>query len=88
MGHIWNQQSEEDVQLLDFAGQNGVFIDHAINDRIGCLVNTADFHDVDALFRGRADRNEFTADIFTGTQELMSFQRGQNKDLCSFPAHP
>ena len=87
MTHIRNQQAEKDMKLLDLPGEDGVLIDNAVNDRVRCLVHAPDRHDIDALLRRRADGNELAAHVFTGSEELVPFERGDNEYLCAFAPH-
>ena len=87
MVHIRNQQTEENVELLNLSCQDGVFIDHTIYDGVGCLIHPAYGHDVDALLGSGTDTDELTTHILAGAQKLMSFQRSNNEHLSAFSPH-
>ena len=88
MAHVWDQKRKKDMELLNFLGQNGVFIDDSVNDRVGCLINTPDLHDVDALPGCRTDRDELASDILAGSEELMALQRSDDEYLGASTPHP
>ena len=49
MAHVRDQKAEENVQLLDLTGQDGILVDYAVDDCVRGLIHTPDCHDIDAL---------------------------------------
>ena len=63
MGHIRDQQTEEDVKPLDLACQCGGIQCRSVQQFIYRIVYLPDFHDVDTVLTGRRDLDKFSADI-------------------------
>ena len=88
MGHIRDEQAEEDMQLLDLPGQRRVVHGRAVQQLIDRVICFPDLHDVDAVAAGGGDLDELPADILAGTVELMAFQRGDDKYFDILAPHP
>ena len=73
VGHIRDQQAEEDHQLLDLPCQHRVHV--VIVDLIDQLHlrrdRMADLHDIDAVRRTRGDLDELAADLAACTLKFM-----------------
>ena len=76
------------MQPLDFCSQFGFVSLGTIQKFVGRRINLANFHNVDAVFGGRRDLDKFSANIVAGSVKFMALQRGNNKDLDIFSAHP
>ena len=88
VGHIRDEQAEEDMQLLDLPGQGGVVHGRAVQQLIDGVIGFPDLHDVDAVAAGGGDLDELPADILAGPVELMSFQRGDDEYFDILAPHP
>ena len=73
MGHVRDQQREEDMKLLDFLCQTGKLGTGAIQNIIDAVIYPANFHYIDAMGAGRGDLDKLTAYIGAGTMKFMSF---------------
>ena len=75
------------MQLLNLLCQDRVLANYAIDQLIGAEILLADLADIDTLLRCRTNGNELTANVITGSQKLMAFERCYDEDLGTFPAH-
>lgn len=75
------------MQLLNLFCQDRVLTNYAVDQLIGAEILLADLADIDTLFRCRTDGNELTANVVTGSQKLMAFERCYDEDLGTFPTH-
>ena len=75
------------MQLLNLLCQDRVLANYAIDQLIGAEILLADLADIDTLLRCRTNGNELTANVITGSQKLMAFERCYDEDLGAFPTH-
>ena len=75
------------MQLLNLLCQDRVLANYAIDQLIGAEILLADLADIDTLLRCRTNGNELTANVITGSQKLMAFERCYDEDLGTFPSH-
>ena len=75
------------MQLLNLLCQDRVLANYAIDQLIGAEILLADLADIDTLLRCRTNGNELTANVITGSQKLMAFERCYDEDLGTFPTH-
>ena len=87
IGHIGDQQGEEDMESLDFGCQLRAFDAGAIQHFFHGLVYFADLQDIDTAFGGGGDTDELAACVDTGAVELVAFQGCQHKNLYAFASH-
>ena len=89
IGHIRDQQAEEDHQLLDLSGQHGihVVVVHLIDQLHFRADGMADLHDIDAVRRTRGDLDELAADLAAGTLELVPLDGGDDIALDAPHSH-
>ena len=89
IGHVRNQQGEEDHELLNLSGQHGVHI-VVVN-----LVNqlhlrgnrVPDLHDIDAVGRTGGNLDKLAADFAAGPFEFMTLDGGDNIALNTAHSH-
>ena len=70
--HIWDQQAEKDMQLLNLGSKRRGIQRWAVQQFIDGIIDLSDLHDVDTAPAGRRDLDKFSAYIFTSAVELMS----------------
>ena len=75
------------MEPLDLGGQLRFLNAGAIQQVIHRTVHLADLHDVDAVVGCRRDADELSAQIGTGTMELMALQGRDDKDLDTAAPH-
>ena len=88
MGHVRDEQAEEDMQLLDLPGQCRVVHGRTVQQLIDGVIRFPDLHDVDAVPAGGGNLDELPADILAGPVELMPFQRRYDEDFDVLAPHP
>ena len=75
------------MEPLDFRRQQGLLHAGAVQQLVHRLVHLADLHDVDAVFGGRGNLDELSADVGAGPVELMAFEGRHDKYLDAFSPH-
>ena len=88
VGHVRDQQGEENMKLLDFLSQFGQLDLPTVQQVICGLIYLANLHDIDTVGTGRGDLNELAANIGACTVELMALQGCNDKYGDTFSAHP
>ena len=88
IGHIRNQEREENHQLLDLPGQHGVDVTviHLIDQLHLRRQSGTDLHDIDTGAGAGRQLDIGASNLVAGTLELMTLERRQDKALDA--AHP
>ena len=89
IGHIRDQQAEEDHQLLDLSGQHGVhvIVIHLIDQLHFRADGMADLHNIDAVRGSRSDFDELSADLTAGSLKFMALDGGNDIALDAAHSH-
>ena len=90
VGHVRDQQGEEDHELLDLPGQHGVHVVvvHLIDQLHLRGDGMPDLHHIDAVWRAGCDPDELTADPGAGPLELMALDGSNDIALDTPHTHP
>ena len=88
VGHVGDQQGEENHQLLDLSCQHGVHVVvvHLIDQLHLWADGMPDLHHIDAVWRAGCDPDELSADPGAGSLELMALDGGD--DIALDTPHP
>ena len=87
IGHIRDQQCEEDVKPLDLGCQFRAFDAGAIQHGFYGFVHLADLQHIDTALGGGGDTDELAARVDAGTVELMTLQGCQHENLYALAPH-
>ena len=87
IGHIGDQQGEEDMKPLNFCCQLRAFDTGAIQRFLHGLVYLAYLQHVDAAFGGGGDTDKLAACVHAGTVELVALQGRQHENLYALTPH-
>ena len=90
VGHVGDQQGEENHQLLDLPGQHGVHVVviHLVDQLHLRADGMPDLHHIDAVWRAGSDPDELSADPRAGSLEFMALDGGDDIALDTPHAHP
>ena len=89
IGHIRNQQGEENHKLLNLIGQHRTefHIVHRIDELHFGSNRVSDLHNVDTVRRTGSNTDELTTHSITSTSELVSLNRCQDEALDAAHSH-
>ena len=89
VGHIRNQQGEENHELLNLSGQHGVHVVvvNLVNQLHFRGNRVPDLHDIDAVGRTGGDLDKLTADFAAGPFEFMTLDGGDDIALNTAHSH-